>query len=379
MIMEEENLEKRKKKQLPSFPSNYVTLVQLQERWLKEKQHKEQQEAPPQKFESASGSPGPGSRSHTGNEKREIPNSEIKIGHGDGDGADHVGEGGEEKKKKKSSKNRKKRKGKKLESKEEAPPLENSEKEEKSRGKSRASSVKGEEEVVVHAPLANSEKKEEEDVVSERRKQRSRGGFRGQIGARASSVNGEKLVERRVAVVETPLVNGEKKQVSDRRRNHSGKGIRGQTRAESNDLDHTKASSENSKNIYVRVEKGVTRKEALMKAPLKEDVPKTIGESRKDSNVLDQTADVEPEFRALSVNDGIVDNDDDADDEGLRRTSAYHKHCYRESKRHGSGRFSHQGLRNKKDGRMVWVKKEEVFDGNGCGAQKQGSSRAVSG
>ncbi|GLT71175.1 hypothetical protein SLA2020_432100 [Shorea laevis] len=41
--MEDDGKEKKKKENYPSLPSNYVTLVQLQERWLKEKERKQRE------------------------------------------------------------------------------------------------------------------------------------------------------------------------------------------------------------------------------------------------------------------------------------------------------------------------------------------------
>ncbi|PON72970.1 hypothetical protein PanWU01x14_061200 [Parasponia andersonii] len=359
---EEAKKQQRQQQQQPSFPSNYVTLVQLQERWLRDKQRKQQQQ------------------------EEVIQKTESEIVQGHGDGADRVGEGGEEaekknkkKKKKKKSKNKyKEGEGKRAEVKEgvvvhalmshgekQGPKERRNEKSRGARAKSRA------EEVVVHALLANGEKGEE--GVSERRKNRKGREIRAEINdldrtapieptPRASSKKAYVRVEKEI---QAPLANGEKeKEKVSGRRDRGRRGVRGDTRGEGTNLDQT-AHSEPE----FRAKEVVPGKQVVVQAPLTNCEKEKSGETTGESN---ETADIEPKFGGLAVNGGIGGNDD-----GLRRTRAYHNGSHR--RRSGYGKQGSREVRNSKDARMVWVKKEEVFDANVCGAQKSGSSAAVSG
>ncbi|PON91139.1 hypothetical protein TorRG33x02_131700 [Trema orientale] len=370
--MEEKKQQRQQQQQQqPSFPSNYVTLVQLQERWLKDKQRKQQEEVT-QKTES-----------------------EIVQSHGDG--ADRVGEGGEEAEKKKKNKKKKKKKSKnkykegegtRAEDKEEVAaegavvhaPMSHGEEQgpketrnEKSRGaraKPRAKELAGEE-VVVHALLANGEKGEE--GVSERRKNRKGRDVKAEINdldrtapiepaPRDSSKKAYVRVEKEI---QAPLANGEKeKEKVSGRRNRGRRGVRGDTRAEGSNSDQT-AHIEPE----FRAKDVVPGQQVVLQAPLTNCEKEKSGETTGESN---QTGDIEPKFGGLAVNGGTGGNDD-----GLRRTRAHHNGSHR--RRSGYGKQGSREVRSSKEARMVWVKKEEVFDGNVCGAQKSGSSRAVSG
>ncbi|XP_062101150.1 uncharacterized protein LOC133807037 isoform X2 [Humulus lupulus] len=427
------------KKQI-SFPSDYVTIFELQERWLKEKQLKQQQQ---QDHHNAVVSPAQIFC-------WEVPVSEIVVVggvDGQGDSADQVGEEGEEAKakakaKKKKKKNRKKLKGKKLEKEvtgegiEVQLPLANDEKEElKERRSKRSRPNKGKfraelvdidtksrvlpamvekevagKEVVVQTPLTEGDKED----ISGRRIQKSRKiktRIKSKVGD--SSVNGKKIyvrVEKGLPEKEAMAVNvnGEKEQVFGRRKQKSR--ARGKTRVESSNLNqkaHNKSvfASANGKKLYLTLEEELPVKQAPLTNDDEEDVlTRTNQESRSgnkaESSDLDQTADValkfgglsgtrsdfkaenndsaqkaiiEPKFSALSLNGGTGENGN-----RLKRTSAHHNRGYRESSRYGSGRFGGREVHKPQDTRMVWVKKDEVSDGNLSGTQKPRSSRAKS-
>ncbi|KAM6560326.1 hypothetical protein CsatA_029565 [Cannabis sativa] len=403
-------MEDEKKK--TSFPSNYVTLCQLQERWLKEKQLKQQQE-----------------QDHHNAVTRTV--SEIVV-IGGVDSADQVGEEGEEAKSKKKKK--KKCKGNKLQKEvvgegiEVQFPLANDEKGEmKKRGNQRSRPKKGEfraeradidtkfrvssamvekevagKEVVVQTPLTEGNRKD----ISGMRNRRI-----GKISTRIKAKVGDSSmiyvrVEKGIPENEAVAVNvnvnenGEKEQVSGRRSTESrGKGktkTKTKTRAESSNLNqraHNKSvsASANGRKIYLTLEEGHSVNHGSRSENQAEgsdlnhtaDVALKLGglpgtrsdlKAEIENNGFDQIDTIVPKFSVFSLNGGTGENGN-----GLRRTSAHHYRGYRESSRYGYKSFPGRAVHKLENTRMVWMKKEEVSGGNVSGTQKPSSRRPNSG
>lgn len=368
------------KKKNPSFPSNYVTLAQLQERWLKERErkekHEEQQQQPQreedqkqkQKLEdrkSVAEKVEPGDsesprRSRRGPRRREKQGAWVKREDGvsGGDGADQEGKGEENKT---TKKNKKKKTPK-----------------DKKRSLTAEKEVAGEG-VMAEAPLASGDKASRGEAWAE---------------------NGVSNVapDSRVLSVNGGIVKGNGQFRSGGKSYREGKGTGGKARPENSDLDQTAvtesklgALSKNGglggngekKKRRSRTNKGETKAESSNLDQTAYIEPKfkavsvnglmekgngeirdqesggTRGETRAESKALDPTAHVEPSFRAVSVNGRIEKGND-----GMRRSGAYRNHRHREFR--GFGRREAWNAKEKDSG-MIWVKKGEVSDGNGVG------------
>uniref|UniRef100_A0A803NJI0 Uncharacterized protein n=1 Tax=Cannabis sativa TaxID=3483 RepID=A0A803NJI0_CANSA len=343
-------MEDEKKK--TSFPSNYVTLCQLQERWLKEKQLKQQQE---QDHHNAV--------TRTGNKlQKEVVGEGIEVQF----------------------------------------PLANDEKGEmKKRGNQRSRPKKGEfraeradidtkfrvssamvekevagKEVVVQTPLTEGNRKD----ISGMRNRRI-----GKISTRIKAKVGDSSmiyvrVEKGIPENEAVAVNvnvnenGEKEQVSGRRSTESrvsasangrkiyltleeghsvNHGSRSENQAEGSDLNHTA-------DVVLKLG-GLPGTRSDLKAEI-------------ENNGFDQIDTIVPKFSVFSLNGGTGENGN-----GLRRTSAHHYRGYRESSRYGYKSFPGRAVHKLENTRMVWMKKEEVSGGNVSGTQKPSSRRPNSG
>lgn len=386
------DLQMEEKKKSPSFPSNYVTLAQLQERRLKEKERKRQEEEQQQQqqeedqkqkqkqkledLDSVAGKVEAESeyRSHSCWRLRRGVRGETSVRKEDevagGDVVDQEGKG-EEKAKKKNKK--KKWKGKKRSF---AAELE----------------VAGEG-VVAEAPLASVEKEDVPksgsreskgeasaendslDQVSNVEPKSRASSVNGGIGKRNEGLrrNGERRNAKRsgsrhkTRAEKAPKfsalsVNGGIVKVTDELgenaevNNKGSRGTRGETGAESIGLDQTAYIEPNFRALSVNGVPG-NRNYGLKRNGEKRNQGsgRTRGETKAESNNLDHAAQNGPESSTSSVYRGI-----DRGSNGLRRRDAYHSNGYL-----GFERFGRREVGNPKDSRMVWVKKGEVSDGNG--------------
>lgn len=370
------------KKKNPSFPSNYVTLAQLQERWLKERARKEkhEQQQQPQREEdqkqkqkqkledrkSVAEKVEPGDSESPSPRRREKQGAWVKKKDGvsGGDGADQEGKGEENK----TAKKNKKKKTLK----------------DKKRSLTAEKEVAGEG-VMAEAPLASGDKASRGEARAENEVSnvepdsrvlsvnggivKGNGQFRsGGKSYREGKGTGGKARPENSDLDQTAVTkpkigalskngglggNGEKK----KRRSRT---INGETRAESSNLDQTAYIEPKFKALSVNglMEKGnggLKRNGEIRD----QESGGTRGETRAESEALDPTAHVEPSFRAVSVNGRIEKGND-----GMRRSGAYRNHHHRDFR--GFGRRESWNAKEKDSG-MIWVKKGEVSDGNGVG------------
>lgn len=376
------------KKKNPSFPSNYVTLAQLQERWLKEREGKEkheqqQQQQQPQreedqkqkqkledrKSEAEKVEPGDSespSWSRRRRRSRENRGARVKKEDGvsGGDGADQEGIG---KEKKTAKKNKKKKTWK-----------------DKKRSLTAEKEVAGEG-VLAEAPLASGDQASRAEARAENEVSNV------EPDSRVLSVNGGIVkgsgqfrsggrsywVGKRTGGKARPQ-NSDLDQTADtepklgalsengglggnvEKKKRGSRTIKGETRAESSNLDQTVYIEPKFKALSVN---GLTEKGnggLKRNGDIRDrESGGTKGETRAESKALDPTAHVEPSFRAVSVNGRIEKGND-----GMRRRGAYQNHRHREFR--GFGRQEAWNAKEKDSG-MIWVKKGEVSDGNGVG------------
>ncbi|KAH7523739.1 hypothetical protein FEM48_Zijuj06G0044000 [Ziziphus jujuba var. spinosa] len=344
------------------LPSNYVTLVQLQERWLKEKEekqkHKEQQEkqkkgegkqeqkgklqhqnAIARRSQPVSKSLILGRVERNQLDKPEASVSEVGVGR-DNKNVDQEG-------KSINSKNKKKKSRKNTYRKKQNPELVVEERKEVT-----------ENDGVAHKPPAN---KVGEDVQGTRNK--GSRGMEGKFRAKSSSRD----LNRTKVEVETKFRD---LSVHD----SNGKGCNGMKQNPELVVEERKEVTEND---------GVAHKPPANEEG--EDVQGTWSKesrgmegkfrAKSSSRDLNRTkVEVETKFRDLSINDSKGKGCNE-----MKRTSTYNDRGKRELRDYGSRRLSHKQVRNPRDAGLIWVKKGEPFDGNVARMQTLEGSHSVSG